>query len=187
MVNGKVVEEGYSYADLTILRLSRAVRDKKLNMRSVCIALKHLIERLGYPSTGWADANVYIVNNHVYANMPSDTWDVTVADQGGQQVATMLFDDVFDILQGMEVGGDILLPRGVSKCVSINPRVMGGEPVIKDTRVPTAAIAKQRWNGTSIEDLVGLYYPITRECIECAIDYETFLNSPIQAARAVPA
>ena len=27
-----VVDEGYSYADLTIIRLSRAIRDKKLNM-----------------------------------------------------------------------------------------------------------------------------------------------------------
>ena len=73
----EVIDEGYSYADLTILRLSRAVRDKKLNMRSVCIALRHLIDR----NRGWAE------RLHVYAEK-LDEWDVTAADMGGQRIDT---------------------------------------------------------------------------------------------------
>ena len=49
MDGDKVVDEGYSYADLTIIRLSRAIRDNKLNMRSVCVALRHLVDRFGQP------------------------------------------------------------------------------------------------------------------------------------------
>ena len=128
MEGDEVIEEGYSYADLTILRLSRAIRDNKLNMRSVCIALRHLIDRFGHPNQGWFDVHVYIANNHVYAERV-DGWEVTAADKGGQKVESRLFDDVFDILREMDEGGDILLPKGYSQCITINPGVMGGEPV----------------------------------------------------------
>ena len=53
MSGDEVVDEGYSYADLTILRMSRAIRDNKLNMRSVCIALRNLVDRFGHPDKGW--------------------------------------------------------------------------------------------------------------------------------------
>ena len=180
----EIVDEGYSYADLTILRLSRAIRDKKLDMRSVCIALRHLIDRFGHPSQGWTDVHVYIANNHVYAEKLDD-WNVTAADKGGQRVETRLFDDVFDILREMDEGGDILLPRGFSQCISIQPSVMGGAPVIKNTRIPTASVATKFQKGASIDRLVDLYQPIPRQCIERAIEYEEYLNSPIATAREV--
>ena len=182
----EVVDEGYSYADLTILRLSRAIRDKKLNMRSVCIALRHLIDRFGHPSLGWSDVHVYIANNHVYAEK-LDEWDVTAADWGGQRVETRLFDDVFDILRDMDEDGDILLPKEFSQCITIKPGVMGGDPVIKNTRIPTASIATKFHQGTPMDRLVDLYKPVTRQCIEKAIDYEEYLNSPIAQAGEVVA
>ena len=182
----EVVDEGYSYADLTILRLSRAIRDKKLDMRSVCIALRHLIDRFGHPSRGWADVHVYIENNHVYAEK-LDEWDITAADKGGQRVETRLFDDLFDILREMDEDGDILIPKGFSSCISIRPSVMSGEPVIRNTRIPTASIAAKFHKGTSIDGLVDLYHPVSRQCIERAIEYEKYLDSPIATAREVAA
>ena len=181
-----IVDEGYSYADLTILRLSRAIRDKRLDMRSVCISLRHLIARFGHPSHGWADVHVYIANNHVYAEK-LDEWNVTAADIGGQRVETRLFDDVFDILREMDEDGDILLPRGFSQCISIQPSVMSGAPVIRNTRIPTASVAAKFRKGASVDRLVELYQPISRQCIERAIEYEKYLNSPITAAREVAA
>ena len=186
LAEDEVIDEGYSYADLTILRLSRAIRDKKLNMRSVCIALRHLIDRFGHPNQGWFGVRVYIANNHVYAER-TDEWDVTAADKGGQKVESRLFDDVFDILREMDEDGDILLPKGFSQCITIKPGVMGGEPVIKNTRIPTACIATKFHQGTSIDRLVDLYQPVSRQCIERAIDYEEYLNAPIAEAREVTA
>ena len=182
----QVVDEGYSYADLTILRLCRAIRDKKLDMRSVCIALRHLIERFGHPNQGWSDVRVYIANNHVYAER-LDQWDVTAADMGGQRVETRLFGEVFDIIREMDENGDILLPKGFSQCISIQPGVMNGEPVIRNTRTPTASVATKFQKGTSINRLAELYHPISRQCIERAIEYEKYLNSPITATREVTA
>ena len=173
-----IVAEAYSYADLSILRMSRAIRDKKLNMRSVCIALRHLIERFGPPNQGWANVHVHIENNHVYADK-SDEWDITAADQGGQRVETRLFGDVFDILRDMDEEGAILLPKGFSQCVAIDPAVMGGMPIIKDTRIPTAVVARKNQNGTTVSRLVDLFRPVSKQCIESAIGYEEYLNSPI--------
>ena len=181
VADGKVVDEGYSYADVTILRLCRAIRDKKLNMQSVCTALLHLIDRFGHPDKDWNNVHVYIANNHVYADR-LDEWEITAADKSGQKVETKLFGDVFDILRNMDQGGDIgdiLLPEGFSQFVTINPNVMGGEPVIRNTRILTATVAAKHRNGTSTDRLVELYQPIARECIERAIEYEEFLNSPI--------
>ena len=183
---GEVIDEGYSYADLTILRLSRAIRDKKLNMRSVCIALRHLIDRFGNPDLGWSNVRVYIASNHVYADK-SDQWEITAADTGGQKVETRLFDDVFDILRDMDEEGDILLPKGYSQCITITPGVMGGAPVIRSTRIPTSIIAAKFHQGTSIDRLVDLYRPVTRQCLEKAIAYEEYLDSPIAQAREVVA
>jgi uncharacterized protein (DUF433 family) len=178
----EVIDEGYSYADLTIIRLIRAIRDKKLNLRSASIALRHLIDRFGSPDRGWSEIHVYIVNNNVYADK-LDEWEVTQATQYGQRVETRLFDDVFNILRDMDEDGDILLPPGFSQCIEINPKVMGGEPVIKNTRVPVAAIAAKYRKGSTIEHLVNLYTPISRLCIEKAIDYEEYLNSPVAKTR----
>ncbi len=186
MSDDQVVDEGYSYSDLTILRLSRAIRDKKLNMRSVCIALRHLIDRFGHPDKGWNNLHVHILDKHVYADK-SDEWDVTEADSGGQKLETRLFGDVFNILRDMDEDGDILLPKGFSQCIAIKPNVMGGEPVIKNTRIPTASIAAKFLKGTSIQRLVDLYQPVSRQCIERAIEYEEYLNSPIAQAGEVAA
>ena len=187
MSGNEVVDEGYSYADLTILRLTRAIRDKKLNMRSVCIALRHLIDRFGHPTNQeWSGVHVYIANNHVYAEK-LDEWDVTAADRGGQKVETRLFDYVFNILRDMDEDGDILLPKGFSQCITIRPGVMGGDPVIKNTRIPTASIATKFHQGTSVNRLADLYQPVTRQCIEKAIEYEKYLDSPIAQAGEVVA
>ena len=135
---------------------------------------------------GWSDVNVYIANTHVYADK-LDEWDVTAADRGGQKVETRLFDDVFDILRDMDEDGDILLPKGFSQCVTIKPGVMGGNPVIRNTRIPTSNIATKFHQGASINRLVDLYQPVIKHCIKKAIEYEEYLNSPIAQAGEVVA
>ena len=98
-----------------------------------------------------------------------------------------MFGDVFDILREMDEDGDILLPEGFSNCISIQPNVMSGEPVLRNTRIPTATVAAKFKKGVSIDRLTELYDPIPRQCIERAIEYEKYLNSPITAAGEVAA
>lgn len=167
---GLVVDEGYSYADLAIIKLMRAIRNKQLNLRSVAISLRHLYERLGArTSEGWEDAHVYIIGKDVYAQKP-DEWDTTLATRGGQRLETRIAGELF------EEDASILIPRAYSAYVEIDPNVMSGQPVIRTTRVPTSTIAMMYDEGTSLSELAELYAPIPRKTIQKAIEYEQALT-----------
>ena len=182
-----VIDYGYSYADLTIARLMRALRDKKLNLKSVGITLHHLFDRLGPPSKGWADAYVYISGNKVFTEKrEADEWGITTATGYGQRVETRLFGDLFEVLRDMEEGGSILIPQAFTKAVDIDPRIMDGEPVIKNTRIPTYIIFAKFLAGKTIEEIAKLY-GLAKQLIEKVIEYERFLNTPITQARATAA
>jgi len=175
---GQVVDHGYSYADLTIIKIMRAVGEDRLDLKSVHGTLRHLFQRLGPPAGGWANAHVYIVGNKVYAEQP-DEWDVTAATQSGQRAERRLFGDMFEELRDLEEPGAVLIPPDFRPFVEINPAVMGGDPVVKDTRVPTSILAALRRKGKSPAELAKLYRPITERFIEKAIEYEEYLDSEI--------
>jgi uncharacterized protein (DUF433 family) len=184
--HGDVVDLGYSYADLTIIKIMRALREDRLDLKSVHVALRHLFERLGPPSQGWADAHVYIVENKVYAEKP-DEWDVTAATQFGQKAERRLFGEMFEELHELEEPGAILIPKPFRPFVQINPAIMGGEPVVRKTRIPTFILATLRKRGRSLAELAKLYRPISKDVIEKAIEYEEFLDSAIAEAGATAA
>lgn len=168
----RIKGRGYSYADLTLIRILRALREDRLDFKSVGIALRHLYARLGPPSS-WANATVHIVGNRIYVDK-SDEWEWTVATLHGQRIETRLFGDKFSILRELEEG--ILVPRRFREYVEINPKVMGGEPVVRGTRVPTALLAMLRDNGKRLNDIVHIYRPIAESSIRKAIEYERFLD-----------
>lgn len=167
--------DGYSYADLTIIKILRALREDKLNLRHAGIALRHLWDRLGQPSHGWADAQVFIVGSRIYA-VKQDEWKTTVATQFGQKIETRLFGDLVDILQEPEEEGSILIPKDYHAYVEIDPTIMGGQPVVHGTRVPTSILGMLRAQGRTVTELAKLYFPIPRKTIVKAIEYEAFLD-----------
>lgn len=173
---GQVVDEGYSFADLAIIKLIRGLRTKRLNLRLVVTALRHLYERFGPPmSAGWADSHVYIVGKDVYAQ-GQDEWDTTVANKYGQRAQTL-------VLGGLcEEKAAILIPKGFELYVEIDPNVMGGQPVIKGTRILTSTIAMMSDQGVSLSELENLYDPIPREAIDKTIQYEKTLDEALIAA-----
>jgi len=175
VVGEEVVDYGYSYADLTIIKIMRLLREDRLDLTSVGIALRHLYDRLGPPSRGWAEAHVYIAGRKIYAELP-DEWQTTTATQFGQKVETRLFGEMFSLLRDQEEEGAILIPNEYLQHVEINPNVMGGEPVIRGTRVPTSILAMLSKKGRSLDDIATLYRPIARETIAKAIEYERFLD-----------
>ncbi len=172
---GKVIADGYSYADLTIIRLMWALRKDRLDFKSAGVALRHLYERLGPVRRGWADARVYFVGNRIFAERPADEWGTTVATQFGQTVETRLFGDLFDELRELEEGASFLVPREYRPYVDISPSVMGGEPVVRGTRLPTAVLAGLALK-RKLAHLVRIYSPLPREFIEKAIEYEKHLD-----------
>ena len=176
MEAGRIVDYGYSYADLAIIKLMRALRTKQLNLRSVAIALRHLYDRLGTPtSLGWKNAHVYIVGKDVFAHKP-DEWDSTVATKGGQKAMARVLGELFEEEAG------ILIPRDYDAFVEIDLKVMGGQPVIRNTRVPTSTIVEMYYQGVSMNELARLYDPIPKGAIKKAIDFEEGLDQALASA-----
>lgn len=180
--HGQVEDVGFSYAQLTILKILRALRDDRIDLKAMSTALQHLATRLGPPSKGWADAHVYIVGDRIYADKP-DEWEITAATQMGQKLDPRYFDDLFDELRTWDEPGAILIPDDYRKYVQIDPEVMGGQPVLRNTRIPTSVLASLKEKGRSIAQIARLYQ-LPRKIIGKALDYEAFLSRPIAETRA---
>ena len=170
----KLLEEGYSYADLAVIKLVRGLKDKQLTRKSLIVALKHLLERFGsFDSRNWEHSHLYVIDQEVYAQKP-DQWEATAATRGGQKLmlpAPELFEE--------EAG--LLIPRRYGGHVEINPDIMDGLPVVANTRIPTSTLAMLSEQGVSPTRLAELYYPVPRETLEKAIEYERGLDAAIAA------
>ncbi len=95
-----------------------------------------------------------------------DNWETTLATKGGQKAEMRVLGEL------VEEEGALLVPKQFSEYIEINPDVMDGEPVIKDTRVPTSILATMSAEGMPITELAELYSPISAIAIEKAIEFE---------------
>lgn len=55
--------------------------------------------------------------------------------------------------------------------IEINPRVMMGKPVIRDTRIPVELLLRKISEGASEDDLLDAYPRLQREDIRAAVAY----------------
>ncbi len=60
---------------------------------------------------------------------------------------------------------------GMSERIEIDPRVCGGQPVIKGTRISVAALLEQLEEGESWEPILRGYPELTRADIRAALAY----------------
>jgi uncharacterized protein (DUF433 family) len=58
----------------------------------------------------------------------------------------------------------------MSERIEINPRVCGGQPVIKGTRIPVATILEQLAEDESWDSLLGGYPELTRDDIQAGLE-----------------
>jgi uncharacterized protein (DUF433 family) len=75
----------------------------------------------------------------------------------------------------------------MSERIEINPRVCGGQPVIKGTRIPVSAILEQLAEGESWDSLLAGYPELTRGDIESALRYarQSILHTELVAPDVV--
>lgn len=59
--------------------------------------------------------------------------------------------------------------------IEIDPKKMGGKPVIKGTRIPVYFILELLANGWSFEDILENYPQLTKEDILAAIRYASMI------------
>ncbi len=59
--------------------------------------------------------------------------------------------------------------------IEINPKKLGGKPVIRGTRIPVYFVLELLANGWSFEDILENYPQLTREDILAAIRYASMI------------
>lgn len=59
--------------------------------------------------------------------------------------------------------------------ISINPKILGGKPVLKGTRIPINVILQMIRDGKSFQEIIEGYPRITIEDIKAVIDYSLYL------------
>jgi uncharacterized protein (DUF433 family) len=62
-------------------------------------------------------------------------------------------------------------PIDVSARIVVNPRVLGGKPVVKDTRIPVSLILNLLAYGYSIERVTEAYPSLTETDVRAALAY----------------
>jgi uncharacterized protein (DUF433 family) len=55
--------------------------------------------------------------------------------------------------------------------IEINPKILGGKPVIKGTRIPIYLILKLLASGYSVKKIIKSYPSLKEEDIKAAIEY----------------
>ena len=60
-----------------------------------------------------------------------------------------------------------------------NPKILGGKPVIKNTRIPIYIILQMIKDGATFEKIIEEYPKLTEEDIRAALEYSIYLlNHP---------
>ena len=82
----------------------------------------------------------------------------------------------------MEEGGSILVPKDYASAVEIDPNIMNGEPVVRNTRIATSVLFMKYVTGKTISELARLF-KLAQAVVKKVIEYEQFLSAPITASR----
>ncbi len=63
--------------------------------------------------------------------------------------------------------------------IEINPKILGGKPVFKNTRIPIYVILQMIRDNASFDQIIQEYPRLTIEDIKIALDYSMYLlNHP---------
>lgn len=66
------------------------------------------------------------------------------------------------------------MPPALLNRITIDPAVMTGKPVIRDTRIPVELIVRMVAQGISFHDILADYPRLTQEDLQAALWYAAF-------------
>ena len=167
---------GYDFEALLLLRLLKLLRDNHIGMFRAIHVLRHCVDRFGAPGRSWNDIAVFAFDGgHVFAYR-ADEWQTTAATRRGQRAADELFGKDF---QNLRQGADaLLIPNEFWGFVEINPDVLDGSPVVRETRIRTAVLYAMSNLGRTTQDIVLNVYPfLTHLQVDKAVDFERSLSA----------
>lgn len=163
----------WSYRDLVYLRLLARLRSLGMALDAASARVAKTRELLA--SGAIRIDTMRIARTGVY--LPDESHDRLTGQETIQQLLTLT--EHFDLLAPLDgdvriVGPDLVYP---SDYTYISPWVMGGEPCVNETRIPTATVlALVELRGLPIDGVLALYPSLTRAGAEDAVALERRLS-----------
>ncbi len=169
-------EKGYDFEALLFARLLRVLRENRVSFRRSVATLRHCTARFGPPSPAWAEVKIFAFEGvEVFTYSDNDGWGSTAPTKGGQKAAEKLFGDAFYELK--DNADALLIPSDFIECVQIDPEIRDGMPVVRGSRIRTSTLqhlVDANWTPRLVVDLA--YPHLTEQQVECAVEYERFLD-----------
>jgi len=167
----------YSYNDLLAIRAVVRLRAEKLPLQKIRKAIRYFYANIG--SIEWWNLKMVVYRKKdlvvvIPSNQsPSGKEEIVIATRGGQKPIEILFTDlVNDLLKGGKFSKSPKIPL----YVDINPRIQGGLPVLKGTRIKTSTLFYLHKCGLSPSEIAELYNGLDKKAVNVAISYEKLLN-----------
>lgn len=168
VVAGKA-ETTYTYKDLLLIRLIARLKEKGIRPKAIRVALDTIALMSEGDKDAWMRCVLFVTDGVVVAFFPDKPeWNPTAASLGTQKMAAVFFPDLIQELK------DELVPPERFPYIAVNPNVLGGAPVIKDTRITTRAVVSVLESG---QDPREAYPDLTGQQIDNAQAYEEFLKA----------
>lgn len=163
------VENTYTYRDLLLIRLIVRLKAAGARPRQIKAALDTIALMSGGDPSAWMRSTMVVDSGVVVAVLPQKPeWNPIAASKGPQKMAVVFFPELIQQLK------DELVPPDKFPHIEIDPEVLGGEPVIRGTRVSTRAVVSIKEAGQDPRDA---YPQLSDEQVANAEAYEEFLKA----------
>lgn len=160
----------YSFRDLIALRTAVYLRTDR-SLQAIRKALQTLHD-IG--ETGHLSSYRLVSQSRKSIALVRDDGAVDLVEKPGQSLTVVKLGDV---LQSFPLGDvevpNLLHPR---RCISVDPQVRGGHPVVAGTRVPFELVAGLVRDGVAPEKIADFYPSVTAAAARDAADFADYVD-----------
>lgn len=175
----EIIASGFTLTDVGYLHLLRHFVDRGESLENAISILQHFIGRFGPPGDKWRNAFVGIggpAQPTLIAFAP-DPYLATLPIPGIEGAGQRYFDLLGELMIEGVTLESLLVPQRFREFIEINPKKEGGHPVIRGTRIPTAAIREIARN-FGISSVRSDYFAhVPEDALQPAIDFEEYLDA----------
>lgn len=166
----------FSYTDLLAIRTLERLRNSGLPLQRMRKAVRYFYDFLGRKSEWW-NLKMVVDNRDLLTIIPRDQSpsgreEAVIASRGGQKVLEVIF---ADLVNDLLAGGKLERFPEVKEYVTIDAKIQGGAPVIKNTRIKTTVLYMWHQYGLTTKQIADMYDGMDEESVTAAIEYEQAL------------
>ena len=165
-----------SYNDLLAVNAIRRLRDQRLALQKIRVAIKYISKELEQREN-WYELKLVTDGDKLVTSVPAsqdvlESRELVDAARYGQKFFEVAF---ADLVNDLYLDRELIESPRFKQFIDINPRVQAGAPTIHGTRIPTSVIAGWAKRGVTTEEIASFYDDVSQDAIDAALQYEEVL------------